>query len=450
MQRLQTLARDFYARPQANIPQACGTRAKTKAAYLFFENKKVSMEKLLAPHYDATKHRCAQEQVVLVPQDTSFLNYSAHPATENLGPIGTKKEGAFGLVLHDTLAFNLARTPLGLLHVQCWARDAKQHGKRKHCHDLPIEQKESNKWLVSYRAVAEAQRQCPDTLFVSMGDREADIYELFCEALRDPANPKLLVRAERDRLLAEGQGHLWEHVKALPAAGVQEVHVPRQGSRPARVAALEIRFAEVKLKPPKRKPKLGELTIWALVAEEVHAPAEVKEPLCWMLLTTLVVATFEDATEKLQWYCARWGIEVYHRTLKSGCNIEQRQLGDAESLEACLAIDLVVAWRIFHLTKLGREVPEVPCTVFFEEAQLQALVAYKTGSASVPEQPPTLREAMHMTASLGGKSDGEPGTQTLWLGLQRLDDLTAMWKITRAAPAPPVSSGRRYGQWSAF
>ena len=135
--------------------------------------------------------------------------------------------------------------------------------------------------------------------------------------------------------------------------------------------------------------------------------------------------------------------------MKSGCQIEQRQLGTADSIEACLAIDLVVGWRIFHLAKLGREIPDVPCTVYFEEAEWKALLAYVTKNPVPPHQPPTLREALRSVATLGGflgrKGDGEPGTQTLWLGLQRLDDITAMWKIlAHPAHSPPVSS-RRYG-----
>ncbi|HDH10934.1 MAG TPA: IS4 family transposase, partial [Nitrospirae bacterium] len=197
-------------------------------------------------------------------------------------------------------------------------------------------------------------------------------------------------------------------------------------------AELEIRFAEVKLKPPQGKKELGELSVFAIVAEEIDVHEGV-QGLRWILLTTCEVRRFEQAIEKLQWYCLRWGIEIYHRTLKSGCKIEQRQLGSAERIETCLAIDMVVAWRIYHLTKLGRETPDVACTVFFEDTEWKALVAYKTQNPIPPEKPPTLREAMHMVASLGGflgrKSDGEPGTQTLWLGLQRLDDMTGMWKV---------------------
>ena len=150
----------------------------------------------------------------------------------------------------------------------------------------------------------------------------------------------------------------------------------------------------------------------------------------------------------------RTGIEVYHRTLKSGCKIEERQLGSAERLEACLAIDMVVAWRIYYLTKLGRETPDVPCTVFFEDFEWKALVAYLTQEPTPPAQPPTLRAALRMVATLGGflgrKGDGEPGTKTTWLGLQRLDDLAAMFKFMalRLAPhllRPPVSSPSGYG-----
>ena len=447
-QRLLMLADDFYARPQANLPQACQTRAKTKAAYRFFDHPETSMDALLAPHYEATRQRVAAESLVFAVQDTTFLNYSTHAGSDGLGPIGTDPK-TLGLVLHSTLAFNEAGTPLGLLDVQCWARDAAQFGKRQRRKELPIEEKESVKWLKSFRQLVEVQRRTPSTRLVSVGDREADIYELFQLALAEQHGPELLVRAERDRLHTEGQEHLWPWVAQQPRAGVQEVQVPRRGPQPARVARLEVRFAQVTLRPPRGKSELGELTLWAVLAQEVEAPRGVKTPLRWMLLTTCPVQSFAEACEKLRWYTLRWGIEVYHRTLKSGCQIEQRQLGTAERLEACLAIDLVVAWRIFHLAKLGRELPEVPCTEYFEEAEWKALVAYVTKNPTPPEQPPSLREAMRMVATLGGflgrKSDGEPGTQTLWLGLQRLDDITVTYKIfAHPGHSPPVSS-RRYG-----
>ena len=446
--RLLTLARDFYARPTANLPQSCGSRAKTKAAYRFLEHEQTTMQTLMQPHYRATEARLAQEAVVLAVQDTTSLNYTKHAATDGLGPIGSWATGPQGLHLHSTLTFNTTGTPLGFLDVQCWARDIEAFGKKAKRHILPIEEKESYKWIVSYRAVAAIQKRCPKTMLVSVGDREADIYELFREALADPNGPKLLVRAEHNRQVQAEQGLLWPTLEAQPVSGIQMLQVPRQGNRAAREARLAIRFATVTLAAPTGHKGGAALRVWAVLAQEEQAPPGVK-PLEWMLLTTVSVETFEQAIEKLQWYARRWGIEVMHRTLKSGCRIEQRQLGQADRLEACLAIDLVVAWRIFYLTKLGREVPQAPCTVYFEEAEWKALMAFTSGNPVAPQTPPSLREAIRLVATLGGflgrKADGEPGTQTLWLGIQRLDDLVAMWRVMRSATQPPVSSRLDYG-----
>ncbi|MFO0855319.1 MAG: transposase DNA-binding-containing protein [Candidatus Brocadia sapporoensis] len=184
--RLTQMARDFYAKPQANIPQACQSRARTKAAYRFLDNKESTMETILSSHYQSTMNRIKEEEVVLAVQDTTSLNYSVHPATENLGPISSRGEEVIGLMVHDTMAFNREGTPLGLMNVQCWARDRESYGKKHQRHKLPIEEKESNKWLVSFKSVVEIQKQCPKTVIVSVGDREADIYELFEFALEAP------------------------------------------------------------------------------------------------------------------------------------------------------------------------------------------------------------------------------------------------------------------------
>jgi hypothetical protein len=453
--RLVSILRDFYARPQANVPQACQTRAKTKATYRFLEHPEVTLDKILHSHYESTLGRLKGEKIVLAVQDTTSLNYTTHMATEHLGPIDNHPSD-LGLFLHDTMCFNPEGIPLGLMDVQCWARDWKSLGKVKEDHHkLPIEQKESYKWLVSYRKVVEAQERCPQSAFVSIGDREADIYELFKLALQESTKRKaqLLVRAIHDRSLAEDQGHLWEMLNRQAVSGIQEVRIPRRGNRAARVAQLEIRFAKVSLKPPPRKKNLPDLNIWAVLAQEINPPKGV-DPLEWMLLTTMEVNTFDQAVEKLSWYTVRWGIEVYHRTLKSGCKIEERQLGTADRIESCLAIDMIVAWRIIFLTRLGRDTPDVPCTVYFEDAEWKALSAYITKNPVPPKKTPTLREATWAVASLGGflgrKGDGNPGTKSLWLGLQRLDDLTDMWKIMNPAyvphpPKPLVSSDAEYG-----
>ena len=407
------------------------------------------MSALLESHFRATAARLATEAVVLAVQDTTTLNYSAHPATEMLGLIGTDAEGALGMWVHSTLAFTAEGTPLGLLDVQSWTRDPEDHGKRHQRYELAFEQKESVRWLRSLEALERVQSLCPSTRLVSVGDREADIYELFVWATAKPGRPAVLVRAERQRILADAGTDLWAHVQNLAVEGVMEIRVPRRGHRSARVAHLQIRFAPVVIKAPKRKAKLGPVQLWAILARE-DEPPQGGPPLEWMLLTTLGVETLADATEKLEWYAKRWGIEVFHRVLKSGCKIESRQLAGADRIEACLAIDLVVAWRIYHLAKLGRETPEVPCTVYFQDHEWKALMVFVTRKAP-PSQPPTLRVAQRMVAQLGGfqgrKGDGDPGTQTLWLGIQRLDDIAEMF-LAMGGPqvsSPTVSSGFDYG-----
>jgi len=431
--RLCGLARDFFAQPGTPVPQACGgSMAKTKAAYRFFDNERLGLEPLLRGHVEATAGRVSQHEVVLAVQDTTTLNDTAHPETDGLGPIGTTRDESAGLIVHDTMAFSTEGTPLGLVDVQCWARDPEQAGKKSKRKELPIAQKESHKWLRSYRAAAEVQTLCPQTTVVSVGDREADLHELFHEARRTPSGPKLLVRAERTRLRrvgspqAEEHEYLWEKLPAEPVSGQADVVVPRRGSRTARTARLEVRHALVTLKPPKKSPALDGVPVWVVYAREVDAPAEVESPLEWMLLTTVEVADQAQALERLRWYTLRWGIEVYHRVLKSGCRVEDRQLRDIARIENCLAIDLVVAWRIFWLTKQGRETPDVPCSVLLEPDEWKALYV-TVQDAPPPAEPPSLREAVRLIASLGGflgrKRDGEPGTTTLWRGLRRLDGI---------------------------
>jgi len=457
--RLFTVARDFYAQPGANIPQACQSRAKIKAAYRLFQHKAVSMDAILSSHYHSTMERIARAKipVVLAVQDTTSFNYDTHADMEGLGPINTHVDGAQGILLHDTMAYTTEGTAMGLVDIQVWARDAQQFGKRVTRYQRPIEQKESFKWLKSFRAAARLQRQLgAATTVVSVGDREADVYELFLLALSDPTHPKLLVRAERDRRVQDTSECLWEYMESQPVAGQRSLRIPKRKGKAARDCVLDIRFAQVELRAPKRKRSLGALGLWAVYVTEVNPPSE-KDAVEWMLLTTLEVNDFEGALEKVDWYNKRWGIEEYHRTLKSGCRIEDRQLGDRTVWQKCLAIDLVVAWRIEHIKKLARETPQVPCTVAFEEHEWQALLAYKRPDQPLPSTPPCVREITRLTAELGGflgrKSDGEPGSTTLGRGLQRLHDIATGFLIFKqlhsvlqpTASKRPVASQGDYG-----
>jgi hypothetical protein len=202
----------------------------------------------------------------------------------------------------------------------------------------------------------------------------------------------------------------------------------------------------VELKPPQRAATLPVIQAWAVFLSEQPDAVIDNDPIEWMLLTTYKVATLQDAKQRVDWYGRRWGIEVFHRTLKSGCRIKDRQLGTADRLEACLGVDMVVAWRIYHLAMLGRETPELPCTAFFKDEEWRALCCYVHKTPTPPPEPPTLDRAMKMVGQIGGhlgrQSDGHPGTQTLWRGLQRLDTATEMYVILTSGPVlSPLQSG---------
>lgn len=440
-QRLYTLAQDFYGCPQGSIPEACRAKSRTLGAYRFFQNTKVTMDVLLTAHAEATIERIRQHPIVLVPQDTTTLSYATHPMTAGLGPIGDKTDRAVGLLLHDTMAFSEEGTPLGILDAQCWARDPEDRGKRERRKRLPIEQKESRKWLRSFHKVSEVQKACPNTKLISIGDRESDIYELFLEATGDPAGPGLLVRMNRSAQRKVNGILLWDFMASRKVDGAISLHIPHSGERKARDTTLDVRFAEIELKPPQRLKGSRTIRAWAVyVQEQSQYALDPQNPIEWMLLTTVETPTFPHAQQRVQWYAKRWGIEVYHRTLKSGCRIQDRQLGSAHGLAACLGIDMVVAWRVYHLAMLGRETPDLPCTVFFAEEEWKALCCYATQNKVPPQTPPTLGDAMRMVALVGGhlgrNSDGHPGTEVLWRGLQRLDTAVDMYVIFTAGPAP--------------
>lgn len=435
--RLVELARTLGEHPSQSLPEACEDGAQLKAAYRFFANEAVEAEAILASHVAATTGRVAGEPVVLAVQDTTSLDYTAHPATTGLGALNDVKHQ--GLLVHTTLALTPERVPLGLLAQDAWTRDAATLGKRATRKARPVAEKESRKWLDSLEAVKAARARCPATRFVSVGDREADVFDLFL--VERPPGVDLLVRASWDRRVDDApQPHLWAAVEAAPEAGVLTIAVPRKPGQPARTAHLTIRVQSVALRPPRHRAAehLPAVPVVAVLVREVAPPADTA-PIEWLLLTTLPVATAEDARTIVAHYACRWDIEVWHKILKSGCRIEARQLETADRLRRCLALYSVIAWRVLHATLLARAAPDLPCSILLAPDEWQALACVILRSPTPPASPPTLRQAIRWIAQLGGflarPSDGEPGPITLWRGFQHLADHTAMYRIMR--PSPP-------------
>jgi hypothetical protein len=290
--------------------------------------------------------------------------------------------------------------------------------------------------------VSAVQNRCRQTRLVVLTDREGDIHELFAEQQKTPHGADLLVRAERtrQRKVADGDAEdpggelLWTQMQAQPIIGTRELLVPPREDRPARIAQLEVRAKAVCLRPPKAKPHLAEVPAWAILAREVHPP-EGDDRLEWMLLTTVALNQPEDAFIRLQWYARRWGIEVFHRVLKSGCCIEARQLAHAQRLMNCMAIDMIVAWRIYYLTSQGEETTDVPCSVYFSDSEWKALTTFVNRTKTPPSDPPSLNEAVRLLGKLGGhlgrNGDGHPGCEVLWRGMARLADVEVAYDLYR-------------------
>ena len=201
--RLVMLATMMAERSSTSLPEMCAEWAGQKAGYRFFSNEGIRPEAILGSHVEATVERMAEAAVVLAVQDTTTLNYSHHPGTIGLGALNTARQR--GLVMHTTLTVTPERVSLGLLEQEVWARDPAAVGKRATRKQRPLAEKESQKWLTSLDAVIRAKAGCPTTQIVSVGDREADVYDLFL--VDRPPGVDLLVRAAWDRGVAGPQPH---------------------------------------------------------------------------------------------------------------------------------------------------------------------------------------------------------------------------------------------------
>jgi hypothetical protein len=429
--RLVELARQLGERPEASLPQALEDAAALKAAYRFFDNADFAHEKILAPHVASSIERMRGQEVVLAVQDTTFIDYSSHPHTEGLGPLHAK--GGWGMICHGTLAFTPQHLPLGVLGLRLWTREADKP-KRGSRRARAIEDKESHKWIDGLNAAARAAAQLPSTRVVNVSDRESDVYAFLTQA--HTLGVDVVARAAWDRNVEGVDQHLFAALAAAPVIARKKLRLPVRKGQAARTAKLRVHACPLRLQSPLNGSARGlaPIPLWGVWAHEINPPAGV-EPLDWKLLTSIPVTTNEEALERLDWYAARWGIEVWHRVLKSGCRIEKRQLESFERLCKLFTVYAVIAWRILYATMLARVVPDIACSAILNQDEWPALYCRIHHSPTPPATAPPLRQAVRWIAKLGGfigrASDGEPGTQTLWKGFQELIPLTEMYRIMK-------------------
>lgn len=427
--------------PAASINGSIETWSDTLAAYRLFDNASVTPEAILKPHYQATMARIIEEPVVLIVQDTTELDFTTHPPT-NAGCLN--KAERFGLYNHTHLAVTPTGLALGVVDVRTFDRPVESLGKTQERRPLPIEEKESFRWLEGYRLASKVSEHCPPTQIVNVADREADIYDIFMDALQDPeaTHADFVIRSKEHRCTNERippsehgtrnavYRKFRDDVRDSPVRIRRTVTLPRTPKRAAREAEVEIRAKPLTLRHPKNRRGLPDVPCSVVYVQEVSIPEDGDPPLEWWLITSLPVETIDDIQRIIDYYKARWCIEVYFRILKTGCKVEDIQLETTARLKNALAFYHIIAWRVLYLTLLNRECPEMPCTAAFEDYEWQPVWRVTT-KEELPAQPPTLSEFMALLSSLGGynnrTTERPPGPQPIWIGLRRMVDFAQAW-----------------------
>ena len=420
-----------------SIPLVCQDWANTKAAYRFFSNDRVSEADILAGHFQSTRDRsAATDGVVLVLHDTTEFTYQRE-SSEAIGITkrinsGRDKAGRLrphtvcGILMHSSLAVTTEGLPLGLAAVKFWTRK-KFKGtaalkKKINPTRVPIEKKESIRWLENLKQSTELlddPGRC-----VHIGDRESDIYELFC--LVQEVGTHFLVRTCVDRLAGDGDHTIAQEMDEVAVKGLHRIEVRDSNGDPDE-AVLEIRYRRIRVLPPIGKQKrYPALTLTVIHADERGAPKNRKK-IEWQLITDLTVQSRQDAIEKLEWYALRWKIEVFHKILKSGCKAEESKLRTAQRLANLISIFCILSWRVFWMTMLNRSGPTAAADLALTVAEIDLLDHLVKDKDRQSLRRKTLSHYLIKIARLGGylarANDPPPGNTVMWRGLSRLTDI---------------------------
>jgi hypothetical protein len=425
----------FSQRPGDTIAGACRNWAQTKGAYRLLGHRRFDREHVLELHQEKTFQRMKEHRVVLAIQDTSVLNYQTHLNTKDLGvtvKTNSKSRQGKGLFMHSLIAVTPEMEPLGLLDHRTWARVPKSE------RDLQNYEKESLKWLKSLeKGSVSAQAQLPHTQVITVSDRESDINIYLGGAFESGVD--IIVRAMNHRVDGVNGKTIGESTLEMPVLGEYDLELAqRQVS-----SASNYRRKNVQLSKPIRRTAHVEVRVAPVLIKVVGASKKVDVPynciyikeqgstrektIDWLLLTSLEVKSFADAQKVVSYYKARWFIEIFHRTLKSGCGIEESRLQYAERLRNYILLMSLAALQICQLTYLQRNHPDESCLKVLSSTQWKALFLYYNFKAKLPKSPPDIQTVSTWIARLGGflarRNDGYPGTLTMWKGWLRMNDV---------------------------
>lgn len=329
--------------------------------------------------------------------------------------------------MHASLAVTTEGLPLGLTAIKFWSRKkfkgANALKKKVNPTRVPIEEKESIRWLDNLEQSTVLLND--PTRCVHIGDRESDIYELFCKA--KDTGTHFLLRTCVDRLAADGSHTIAMEMAEVNCKGLHRVEVrDRRGNLSE--AVIELKFRKIRVLPPVSKQgRYPALELTVLHATERGKPRG-RDAIDWKLITDLPVTSRAEAIEKLQWYALRWKVETFHKILKSGCRAEQSKLRTAERLVNLLAMYCILSWRIFWLTMLNRLTLRAKATLVFTPLEIELLSRLAPERLRTPSrQAASLQTCLTQLARLGGylnrPGDGPPGNIVIWRGLSRLTDI---------------------------
>jgi len=389
--------------PDMSFPKIIKGWSELKGLYRFFSNEKVTHKNILQPHKERTVERCMKEEVVLFVQDTTYLNYAHHPETEGLGPIGSK-ENFIGMIVHNGYAVSgKDRKPLGLLHQKVIVRKGKVKKKKEG-------KKESIKWHEGLRESKRLLRRHKKVIQVC--DREADIY-FFIKEIQE-LGQGFVIRCAWNRKTEDG--YIFDDIKKMELRGYTRIKVARNGNRKERTAKVTIKSGKLKILPPKSIDRKGTVLEVNVVIVEEQGPPNKENKIYWILLTSEVIDRKEDCLEIMRYYQNRWLIEEFHKGLKTGCKIEDRQLQTRKQLEKVLGMFSIICYNLLLMRYEERkgtmgEIVLNPIQVKFLKNQFKKEIHGKLTAKKL------LRFVARQGGFIGRKSDGNPGWLTLMRGM---------------------------------
>lgn len=424
-QRFVTIINNITDQPGSSIPKQSKSWYDTKAAYSFFQNDAVTLEKLAQTMKDFGASQLTGVKEVLLMHDMSNISFNNLDA-EGLGYLD-HKEGR-GIMCYSTIAVSTEGLPLTMIYQQTWTRSLEELGKAAKRKERAFEDKESYKWFAGATEVNKVIGS--DVKKIHICDRAADIFELFFHAYEEGTD--LLIRACHDRKLSDSS-HLWSSIAEREVQGVINLGIPDKTGKKHTIQA-EVRYDLVEiLRPSRSKDKYESVALTAIEIRQLGELSNEDDRLCWRLLTSLPVRALTDVLKYIRWYTYRWLIERFHYVLKSGTKIEKLQLEKASSLQKAVPVYSLAAFRIMQLVYQSRLYPDVSCEVILTKQQWITLYMLIHKNNNIPKQPPSMSQAVKWIGRLGGhlgrKSDGPPGLKTVWLGYQTLCNATSMYEI---------------------